>query len=140
MAALVTNSGKAICANRIIGSGTQPNYGSWGTGAGTTGATDTTLFTESMSTENDGDQNRRVTATTSRVTTTVTNDTYQAVYTLTADSGKTITNTGLFDSDGLAADLSTAPSGGNLFAKADHTGIPLSAADSIQYTVKVKFS
>ena len=44
MATLLVNSGKAVVTNRIQGSGTAPQYVAWGTGAGTTAATDTTLF------------------------------------------------------------------------------------------------
>ena len=46
MATLLVNTGRAIITSRISGSGTAPDYIGWGTGAGTTGATDTTLFTE----------------------------------------------------------------------------------------------
>ena len=49
MATLLVNTGKAVVTNRIKGSGTEPLYVAWGTGAGTTAATDTTLFTESTS-------------------------------------------------------------------------------------------
>ena len=66
MATLLVNTGKAVVTNRIIGSGTQPNYVAWGTGAGTTSATDTTLFTETGS---------RVAGTSSQQTTSTTNDT-----------------------------------------------------------------
>ena len=47
MATLLVNTGKAIVTNYLNGgAATQPKYVAWGTGAGTTGATDTTLFTE----------------------------------------------------------------------------------------------
>jgi len=72
-----------------------------------------------------------VAGTSSQVTTTTTNDTYQVVGTITcAGAGKTITNAGLFD----------ASTGGNLFAKGDFTGIALNVGDSIQFTFKIQFT
>lgn len=121
MATLLVNGGKAIVTNRILGSGTQPNYVAWGTGAGTTAATDTTLFTETGS---------RTSGTSSQQTTTTTNDTYQVIGTLTATGSVTITNAGLFD----------ASTSGNLFVKGDFTGIALTSGDSIQFTFKTQFS
>ena len=121
MATLLVNTGKAIVTNRIIGSGTEPNYVAWGTGAGTTAATDTTLFTEVTP---------RVLGTASQQTTSTTNDTFQVVATQTAGTTETITNAGLFD----------ASTSGNLFVKGDFTGIALNNGDSIQFTFKVQFS
>ena len=60
MATLLVNTGRAIITNRLNSGGTVPQYVGWGTGAGTTGATDTTLFTEVTP---------RVSGTTSQVTT-----------------------------------------------------------------------
>lgn len=123
-ATLIVNGGHALSANRIIGSGTEPKYVAWGTGAGTAAASDTTLFTEST-------DEARTSGTSSRVTTTVTNDTYQVVGTITvATSNKTITNVGLFD----------ASTSGNLWFKSDFTGLALLVGDAIQFTIKVKFS
>ena len=122
MATLLINTGKAIVTNYLNGgAATQPKYVAWGTGAGTTGATDTTLFTEVTP---------RVSGTTSQVTTSTTNDTFQVVGTQTAGTSETITNAGLFD----------ASTSGNLFVKGDFTGIPLNTSDSIQFTFKVQFS
>jgi hypothetical protein len=123
MATVFSNSGKAITTNRLKGSGTEPSYIAWGTGAGTAAATDTTLFTEASE--------ARVAGTSTQQTTTTTSDTYQVVGTMTvAGSGKTITNVGLFD----------ASSSGNLFMKGDFTGIALNVDESIQFTLKVVFS
>lgn len=125
-ATVITNAGQAIVTNRMTGAGTEPKFVMWGTGAGTAGVTDTTLFTETT-------DEARTTGTSSRVTTTVTNDTYQVVGTITvATSGKTITNVGLFD-------VVTASSG-NLYFKSDFTGLALLVGDSITFTLKVKFS
>ena len=122
MATLLVNTGKAIVTNYLNGgAATQPKYVAWGTGAGTTAATDTTLFTETGS---------RVAGTTSQQTTSTTNDTFQVVGTLTAGGSLTITNAGTFD----------ASSSGNLFVKGDFTGVPLNSGDSIQFTIKVQFS
>ena len=122
MATLLVNTGKAIVTNYLNGgAATQPKYVAWGTGAGTTGATDTTLFTEVTP---------RVSGTTSQVTTSTTNDTFQVVGTQTAGTSETITNAGLFD----------ASTSGNLFVKGDFTGIALNNGDSIAFTFKVQFS
>lgn len=123
MATLLVNTGKAIVTNRIKGSGTEPLNIAWGTGAGTTAATDTTLFTETTP---------RAAGTSSQVTTTTTNDTYQVVGTVTAGSSLAITNAGLFD-------VITA-STGNLFVKGDFSTINLTSGDSIQFTFKTQFS
>lgn len=126
-ATVIVNAGQAIITNLVSGlGGTVPKFVMWGTGAGTAGVTDTTLFTETT-------DEARTTGTASRVTTTVTNDTLQVVGTITvATSGKTITNVGLFD-------VVTASSG-NLYFKSDFTGLALLVADSITFTIKVKFA
>ena len=121
MATLLVNTGKAIVTDRIGGGGTEPNYVAWGTGAGTTSASDTTLFSETGS---------RTAGSSSQVTTSTTDDTYQVVGTLTAGGSLTITNAGLFD----------AGTGGNLFVKGDFAGVALTSGDSIQFTFKVQFS
>jgi hypothetical protein len=123
-ATVIVNGGQAIVTNRMISAGTEPKFVAWGTGAGTAAITDTTLFTEST-------DEARTSGTSSRVTTTVTNDTYQVVGTITvATTGKTITNVGLFD----------AVTTGNLYFKSDFTGLALLVGDSITFTIKVKFS
>lgn len=122
MATLLVDTGKAIVTNYLNGgAATQPKYVAWGTGAGTTAASDTTLFTEVLP---------RVSGTTSQVSTSTTDDTFQVVGTQTAGSSVTITNAGLFD----------ASTSGNLFIKGDFTGVPLSSGDSIQFTFKCQFS
>jgi hypothetical protein len=121
MATLLVNAGKAIVTNRIKGAGTEPLYVAYGTGAGTTAAADTTLFTETGT---------RQTGTSTQQTTSVTNDTYQVVGTQTAGGTLAITNAGLFD----------ASTSGNLFVKGDFSTINLSSGDSIQFTFKTQFS
>ena len=121
MATLLVSAGKAIVTNRIKGSGTEPVYVAYGTGAGTTAVADTTLFTETGT---------RQTGTSTQQTTTVTNDTYQVVGTQTAGGTLAITNAGLFD----------AVSSGNLFVKGYFSTINLTSGDSIQFTFKTQFS
>ena len=128
MATVVTNSGKGIVTNRIKGSGTEPVNVGWGTGAGTTARTDTTLFTEALVTLAAGGTDHTA-GTSTQQTTNSTNDTYQVVATRTATGAGTVTNAGLFD----------AASGGNLFLKGDFTGIGLASGDSIQFTIKAIF-
>lgn len=125
MATVLANTGKAITTNRIKNGATgatEPNYVAWGTGAGTAAITDTTLFTESAE--------ARVAGTSTQVTTTTTNDSYQVVGTITASATRAITNAGLFD----------ASTSGNLFVKGDFATINLPTGDSIQFTIKVQFS
>jgi hypothetical protein len=123
MATVVTNAGKAICANRLKGAGTEPNYIAWGTGAGTAAASDTTLFTEASEARSAGSSSLQ--------TTSQANDTYQVIGTMTvAGAGKTITNAGLFD----------AASAGNCLVKGDFAGVALNVGESIQFTIKVQFS
>lgn len=117
MASVYTNAGRKYVIDKLneVTSTIQNRIG-WGTGAGTALITDTTLFTEAAET--------RATATITLTTTTVTGDTYNAVGTLTATSGKTITNAGLFD----------AATSGVMMLKGDHAGVPLLTGDSIEYT------
>ena len=125
MSTLLVNTGKAIVTNYLSGGAASvPKYIGWGTGAGTTAATDTTLFTESGST--------RTTGTPAQVTTSTTNDTYQVTGTSTAGSTLAITNAGLFDNATVGS--------GNLFAKGDFSTINLNSGDSISFTFKVQFS
>lgn len=124
MATLLVNTGKAVVTNRVKNGATgatEPNYVAWGTGAGTTALTDTTLFTETGT---------RTAGTSTQQTTSTTNDTYQVIGTLTAGGTLAITNAGLFD----------ASTSGNLFVKGDFTTINLSSGDSIQFTFKTQFS
>lgn len=122
MATVIANTGKAVTTNRLKGSGTEPNYAAWGTGAGTAAATDTTLFTEAAE--------ARVAGTSTQQTTTTTSDTYQVVATITSAGTQTITNFGLFD----------ASTAGNLFLKGDFTGVALVAGESVQFTAKAVFA
>lgn len=129
MATFVQDSGLDIVTNRIKGSGTEPLNIGWGTGAGTTVRTETTLFTEKLVDLTTSAGTDHTVGTSSRVTTTTTNDSYRVTGTRTATGAGTVTNAGLFD----------AASGGNLFLKGDFTGIGLAATDSIAFTITAIF-
>lgn len=128
MATFVVDGGLAIVTNRLRSGGTEPSHIGWGTGAGTAARTDTTLFTEALVSLSAGGTDHTA-GTSSQVTTTTTNDTYQVTGTRTATGSGTVTNAGLFD----------AASGGNLFLKGDFTGIGLVSGDSIAFTIKAIF-
>jgi len=120
MAAVVTNAGRAIATNRIKNGATgatEPNFLGWGTGAGTAVVVNTALNVASAE--------ARVAGTSSQQLTTVANDTYRVVGTITSASAQSITNVMLFD----------ASTGGNGFVHADFAAIPLAINDSIQFTV-----
>jgi hypothetical protein len=129
MATFVVDGGLDIVTNRIKGAGTEPLNVGWGTAAGTTARTDTTLFTEKLVDLTTSAGTDHTAGTSTRQTTNTTNDTYQVVATRTATGAGTVTNAGLFD----------AASGGNLFLKGDFTGIGLASGDSIQFTIKAVF-
>lgn len=118
MATVWANAGKAIATNRIKGAGTEPGFVAIGTGAGTAAIADTTLFTEVET---------RTAGTTTQQTTTVTNDTYRVVGTVTATSARAVTNAGTFD----------ASSAGNMMVKGDFSVINLAIGDSIQVTANL---
>lgn len=120
MAVVVTNTGKAKAIDGIYGTSlTAPTYVDWGTGTNAASATDTALQTAGGESRTNG--------TKSKVTTTVTNDTYQLVGTITATGSKTITEAGIFD----------ASSSGNMYLRGVFTGIVLASGDAIQFTVQI---
>ena len=119
MSTVLTNVARAKFIADLNATVTTPYIG-WGTGAGTSAVTDTTLFTEVTA--------ERAASTPTITTTSVTNDTWQNVATLTSVSGETITNGGLFD----------ASSTGNLYVKGDFSGVVLNAGDKIQFTITIQ--
>src|ERR1043165_8083213 len=125
MATKVVDGGLAIVTNRIAGSGTEPKFIGWGTGAGTTAVADTTLFTEKDVDLSTG-TGTRTTGTSSQQTTTTTNDTYRVTGTSTATGAGSVTNAGLWDNATMGS--------GNLFLKGDFTSIGLGSGDSIACT------
>ena len=117
----VVNAGRAILTNRIIGSGTEPKYVAMGTGTTAVALTDTALG---------GEVESRTTGTSSRTTTSTTNDTYQVTGTVTATTSRTIGEAGLFDQSAL---------GGNLFVRGVLAStISLASGDSIAFTFTVQ--
>jgi hypothetical protein len=129
MATVVTNGGKGIITAKLRAVGTEPLNIGWCTGAGTAGITDTTLFTEALVSLSAGTSDHTV-GTSSQVTTTTTNDSYQVTGTRTATGSGTVTNAGLWD----------AASAGTLFLKGDFTGIVLASGDSIAFTFKASLA
>lgn len=122
----VTDGGMAIVTNRMVGAGTEPKFIGWGTGATTAAVNNTALQTAAAPTTATA-----VTGTSSRVTTTVANDTYQVVGTITAGGTLAITEVALFDSATI--------SGAGFFLRGTHDAINVNSGDSIEYTIKVKF-
>ena len=124
-ATVFTNSGKAVVTNRIVGSGTQPNYIGIGVGATTAARTavaaDTALSTEVET---------RANGTSSRVTTSVANDTYQTVGTVTATALRSVDEAGTFD----------AATTGNISVSATFGVVTLQTGDSLQITAKTQFA
>src|SRR3972149_2586479 len=129
MATFCVDNGLDITTGRLRGVGTEPLNIGWGTGAGTAAATDPTLFTEALVSLAAGTTDHTV-GTSSQVTTTTTDDTYQVTGTRTATGAGTVTNAGLWD----------AASGGLLYMKGDFTGIGLASGDSIAFTFKVQYT
>lgn len=128
-ATVITNAGVAIQAKRMIGATptqTEPKFIAMGVGA--TGAARTAAVGDTaLSTEVE----TRATGTASNVTTTVTNDTYQAVGTVTATTGRAVDESGLFDV--------VTTSSGNMMISATFPVQNLLNGDSIQFTYKNKF-
>jgi len=126
LATVFTNAGTAIPTNRIIHAGTAPKDIGWGIGTTAAAVTDTALQTESAPTTAGG----RTVGTESRVTTTVTNDTYQVAGTVTAGSTLAITEAGLFD----------AVTAGNMLIHSIFTAVNVVSGDSIAFTFQLKFA
>lgn len=129
MATFCVDAGLGITTARLRGAGTEPSHIGWGTGAGTTAATDTGLFTAALVDLTAGNTDHTA-GTSSQQTTSTTNDTYRVTGTRTATGAGTVTNAGLWD----------AASGGTLYMKGDFTGIGLASGDSIAFTFNVQYT
>lgn len=119
-ATVVTTSGKVTAANRLgPATRTEPKFIGMGTGGGarTAAAADTALTTEVET---------RATGTSSIVTVTNANDTYQTQGTITATAGRTVNEAATFD----------ASSAGNIDISATFPDIGLLSGDSLQLTFK----
>jgi hypothetical protein len=127
-ATVVTSSGKAISAKRNVGSTptqTEPKF--IGIGVGATGAARTAVAADTALTT---EVETRATGTASTVTTTVTNDTYQTVGTITATAGRSVDEAGTFD----------ASTTGNMDVSATFAVVTLASGDSLQLTVKKQYT
>ena len=117
MATLVTDSGEQWIVDKMQETvQTTPDWVAWGTGAGTAGETDTTLFTEATEARVQGTMSQPAA------------DILRVVATLTADAGKTITNAGSF----------TASAAGTLVVKGDFAGQALNLGDKIEFTIEIQ--
>lgn len=138
---LVTDKGLEVITGRMIG-GTptqaEPKIMGWGTGgvAGgpfTAAVSDVAAFTEAAEV--------RVTGTSSQVTTTKTNDTYQVVGTITSLSNQTIAE--VFLSDASTKPFASTVASGTIIGSSSATGLTLAGsytpanATSIQIRTEV---
>lgn len=122
---LIVNAGHASAAGQLNGVTTSPQTAiAIGTGTTAAAATDTALQTEI--TTNGG---ARGAATTSRVTTSVTNDTAQWVKTFNFTGSFAVTEEGILDNNA---------SGGNLLAHQVFSAVNVVSGDSLQITHKVQ--
>ena len=123
---IVTNAGKAQLALLCGDSTAIPfTYIAVGTSSTAVAATDTTLTAEITDTGLS-----RASATVTRVTTTVTNDTYQATKVFTATGSKTIEEVGIFN----------AASSGTMLFHALTTSKSVANTDQLTVTYQLKFS
>lgn len=135
MASVVTAKGREVIASRLKGA--TPTQGecnvlAWGVPSAqyTAAVSDVGLFAETAE--------ARVTGTSSSVTTTTTNDTYQSVGTLTASGSRAVTEVGLFDA--TTKPSSSTVSGGTAVGSSSGTSLTTAAAvtgTSIQVRTEV---
>ena len=111
MATVFTNVGKQVTTNRVKGSGTEPSYVGWGSGAGTAAITDTTLFSEILP---------RTLGTSTQVTTTTTNGLDAATITGPAPGGGVVGSGIASGVNAIAARLGTPMTGPGV-AVANHS-------------------
>lgn len=118
---IMTNAGKAMITNRLNGGGTTPQYIAWGTGSTAEAATQTALVTPSAE--------ARTAGVVTQQTTTVTNDTYRVVGTVTSLSAQTIQEIGLFD----------ASTAGGMMLRHLTGAQTMAIGDGIAFTFNVQF-
>lgn len=128
LATVLCDTGRTWAGDKLHeASQTTADYIGWGTGVGTAGVTDTTLFTEDSG---GSPAYARVSATRTQQTSSVTRDQIRWVGTLTSNGTKSISNAGNFE----------ASSGGAPIIKGDFTPIALALNDSIQFTFTLTLS
>lgn len=128
---LITNAGKAAVASRLNGSGAEAVFASIGQGTGVTAAsaTDTTLQTEVTASGGAASGVHVIaSATASRTTTTVTNDTATFVGTVSITGTIAVTESGVFN----------ATTNGTMLARQVFTAINVVSGDSLQFTWNIK--
>lgn len=111
---LITSAGKAQVALLIGQSGNLFTYLAVGTSSTSPSASDTALAAEIVDTGL-----ARAAGTVSRVTTSVTNDTYQVTYTWTATGSKTVQEVGVFNAASVGVILGHALTGAKTVANTD---------------------
>ncbi|MEW2301986.1 hypothetical protein AB0958_18765 [Streptomyces sp. NPDC006655] len=128
---VLTRKGREIFTGRMIGATptqAEPKFLGWGIGAATAANSDVAPFQEAAE--------ARVTGTSSQVTTTTTNDTYQVVGTLTSASSQTITEAFLGDSaskpQATTLSAAVASTSSTSISVASATGFPGSGNYNIQ--------
>ena len=118
----VTNIGLGLITALLASS--ENKHVHWGTGTTAAAPTQTALITPSS-------DETRASGAQSQVTTSVTNDTYQVVATLTcASAAKAITEVGVF----------SAATGGSMYSRNAFDAINLAVGDSIQFTIKSQYT
>lgn len=121
----ITNAGKAAVAGLMNGVGsTTYQWVAIGSSATAAAAADTALATEITS-----PSLGKASATASRVTTTVTNDTDQLVHTFSSTATQSVQEVGIFDT-------STASSG-TMISRATFAAKNLASGDTLQVTHKI---
>lgn len=118
----VTNIGLGIITGLLASS--ENKHVHWGTGTTAAAPTQTALVAASS-------DETRASGAQSQVTTSVTNDTYQVVATLTcATTAKAITEVGVF----------SAATAGSMYSRNTFDAINLAVGDSIQFTIKSQYT
>lgn len=141
MANVIPTFGKQVFSGRLIGASptqAEPKFIGFGQGNKTPGTDITALVTDkALGAEivANGGQTNRVSGTSSQVTTTNTNDTYQVVGTITANIALAITEAGLFDTQPWPAQTTVATqgiltgTGTGTFTITSATGFPTAGTD-----------
>lgn len=126
MAQCLTNAGKAhwtaVVNPSTRGAQVTQYYGTWGSGSGVPALTDTALGTENPE--------ARVATTMTQQTTTVTNDTWRNVWTVTATANRTVNEAGVL----------TATSAGTLLYRGTHATLNIETSDQVTYTFNDKLT
>lgn len=126
LANLVVNTGMAAVASRINGSGAEPAFTWIGIGIGTTGAAAADTVLETERDEAGTTNTNHKSASVSRVTTDVTNDTAQLVTTFNFSATLAITESGVFN----------ASPDGVMLARQTFSAVNVVSGDSLQVTWK----